>query len=132
VLLLGVDLKKDPEILEAAYNDRQGVTAEFNLNLLRRLNAELGTDFDLDRFTHRAFYDREAGRVEMHLVSEAAQAVHVRGVRFELADGETIWTESSYKYDLDQIAALAGDAGFALEHWWTDRRRFAVTYCVAR
>jgi len=128
-LLIGVDLKKDPAVLHQAYNDREGITADFNLNMLRRLNRELGTDFNLERFRHRAIYNREAGRIEMHLVSLSDQIVRVGDVDVHFAKGETLWTESSYKYTVDEFAALAGQAGFAVEHVWTDDQRlFSVQY----
>ena len=109
-LLLGVDLVKPPPILHAAYNDAQGVTAAFNLNLLARANAELGTDFDLGGFDHAAFYNAPLQRVEMHLVSRRAQAVTVRGRRFGFDEGEALHTESSHKYTIDGLRALAREA----------------------
>jgi len=121
-LLIGVDLKKDPLILEAAYNDAEGVTAAFNRNLLVRINRELGADFDPGAFGHRAVYEPEHGRVEMHLVSRIDQTVHVAGRPFRFKAGESLHTENSYKYDLDQFAALAREAGFARQHYWTDER----------
>jgi dimethylhistidine N-methyltransferase len=128
-LLIGVDLKKGRAVLEAAYNDRRRVTAAFNLNLLARLNRELGADFDLSRFRHRAFYNPGPGRVEMHLVSQAAQTVHVGGAAFDLAEGETICTEYSYKYGLDDFRELAARAGLTLEQVWTDEKGlFSVQY----
>jgi dimethylhistidine N-methyltransferase len=128
-LLIGVDLKKDRAILEPAYDDTRGVTAAFNLNLLARINRELGADFDLGRFRHRAFYNEGAGRIEMHIVSRAAQTVHVGGTAFELAEGETICTEYSYKYGLDEFRDLAARAGLALEQVWTDEKGlFSVQY----
>jgi dimethylhistidine N-methyltransferase len=119
-LLIGVDLKKDKAILDAAYNDAAGVTAAFNLNLLERINRELGADFDLDAWGHRAFYDPGKGRIEMHLESLADQVVTVAGRAFEFAAGETIHTENSYKYAVDEFRALAGQAGFVAEAVWTD------------
>ena len=131
-LLIGVDLKKDPAVLHAAYNDADGVTAAFNLNVLARINRELAADFDLSRFAHYAFYNVRLGRVEMHLVSLAPQAAHVGGHAFRFEAGESIFTESSYKYTPDEFARLAADAGFRLEHVWTDERRlFSVQYLVA-
>jgi dimethylhistidine N-methyltransferase len=128
-LLIGVDLKKDRAILEAAYNDRRRVTAAFNLNLLARLNRELGADFDLGGYRHHAFYNAGPGRIEMHLVSLVAQTVHVGGAAFELAAGETICTEYSYKYGLDDFRALAARVGLAVEQVWTDERGlFSVQY----
>jgi dimethylhistidine N-methyltransferase len=120
-LLIGVDLDKDTGRLEAAYDDVRGVTAAFNLNLLARINRELGGDFDLARFRHRALYDRRLMRIEMHLVSGAEQTVQVAGRRFRFAAGETIHTENSYKYSIDRFRALALGAGWRPERVWTDR-----------
>jgi dimethylhistidine N-methyltransferase len=134
-LLLGADLVKPGRELLLAYDDPLGVTAAFNKNLLLRLNAELQADFDLDRFAHRALWRREASRVEMHLVSLAAQEVHVGGadLRFRLEEGETIWTESSYKYTPEGIRGLVEPAGFALRDRWLDERAgFALTVFEAR
>ena len=132
-LLIGVDLKKDPPVLERAYNDSTGVTAEFNLNMLRRLNNELGADFDLGRFRHRAVYRESQGRIEMHLVSASAQTVTVAGEQFEFAEGESIRTECSHKYTLEEFAAMAERAGFAVTRVWMDRERlFSVQYCLRR
>ena len=131
-LLIGVDLKKDPALLDAAYNDAQGVTAEFNLNLLARANRELGADFDLSAFRHRAFYNAEPGRIEMHLVSGRAQRVHVRDREFHFRADETIHTENSYKYSEAEFQALAGGAGFEPVQCWIDPDRlFAVHYLTA-
>jgi dimethylhistidine N-methyltransferase len=121
-MLIGVDLKKDATVLHAAYNDAQGVTAAFNLNLLARINRELGADFDLRRWHHYAFYNPAAGRIEMHLVSMGAQAVRLGKHRFHFAAGETIHTENSYKYSLDGFRSLAARAGFTGAKVWTDRR----------
>lgn len=132
-LLIGVDLKKDPAVLNAAYNDAAGVTAAFNRNLLIRCNRELGADFDLDGFAHRAFYNAAAGRVEMHLESQREQTVTVAGHVFRFATGERIHTENSYKYDPAEFAHLAGQAGFALQRTWTDPGRlFGVLYLHRR
>ena len=119
-LLIGVDLKKDRQVLEAAYNDNAGVTAQFNLNLLRRINRELGADFDLDRWRHRAIYDAESGRIEMHLISETDQFVHLNQHKFRFSRGEKIITEFSYKYAPDEFASLAAKAGFHFVRMWTD------------
>jgi dimethylhistidine N-methyltransferase len=119
-LVLGVDRRKERAVLEAAYDDRAGVTARFNLNLLARLNRELGADFDLARFRHEARWADAASRVEMHLVSTAAQTVHVAGEAVPFAAGESIWTESSYKYDRPRLARLVEAAGFSLTRLWTD------------
>lgn len=128
-LLIGVDLKKDRETLERAYDDAEGVTAAFNKNLLVRLNEELGADFALDGFDHRAHYDAAEGRVEMHLVSRRRQAVELGGEHIEFDRDETIHTENSYKYALDEFDALAREAGFTTERVWTDPAGlFSVQY----
>jgi len=119
-LLLGIDLIKEPAHLESAYDDAKGVTADFNLNLLRRINRELDADFDLDQFSHRARFDPEAARVEMHLVSEADQEVEIDGRRFRFAAGESICTEHSYKFTVDGFGELAARGGWSLERSWTD------------
>lgn len=119
-LLVGADLVKDERTLHDAYNDAQGVTAQFNLNLLARANAELGADFDLDAFSHCAFYDRERQRIEMHLVSDIAQTVHVRGHAFRFDAGERIHTENSHKFTIDGFHAIARRAGFEPDTVWTD------------
>jgi dimethylhistidine N-methyltransferase len=130
-LLIGVDLKKDPEILNLAYNDPEGVTAAFNANLLVRINRELGADFDLARFRHRAFYDAAEGRIEMQLVSTARQIVRVGPAAFSFAEGEPISTEYSYKYDVGEFERLARSAGYQLRRAWTDEARlFSVQYYV--
>jgi dimethylhistidine N-methyltransferase len=128
-LLIGVDLKKDPLMLHRAYNDALGVTAAFNLNVLRRLNRELGANFALDQFRHYAFYNPVFARVEMHLVSLSEQVVSLgrASIHFEL--GESIWTEASYKYTLQDFAQLAARAGWRVEQVWTDDRTlFSVQY----
>ena len=119
-LLIGVDVQKDPAIIEAAYNDAAGVTAAFNKNLLVRINRELGATFVLDQFAHRAFYHAEAGRIEMHLESLADQCVRLGDLQIRFHTGETILTEYSHKYRLDEFEALAAEAGFAVEQVWTD------------
>jgi uncharacterized SAM-dependent methyltransferase len=121
-MLVGVDLKKDPGVLHAAYNDSKGVTAAFNVNLLARINRELGADFDLRRWRHYAFYNAPLGRIEMHLASLEAQAVNVGNYRFSFARGETIHTENSYKYSVEEFRAIAARAGFAAEKLWMDRK----------
>jgi dimethylhistidine N-methyltransferase len=120
MLVIGVDLKKDRRTLEAAYDDPRGVTAEFNLNVLARINRELGADFQLKRFRHRAFYDEALGRIEMHLESLYQQIVHVGGQRFEFRAGETIHTEISCKYTVEEFQSLARGARFHAEQAWTD------------
>ena len=128
-LVLGVDRRKDAHTLHAAYNDRAGVTAAFNLNVLRRLNRELGADFDLERFRHCAFFDRRTSRIEMHLESLEAQTVRVAGETIAFERGETIWTESSYKYDRARLDRVAAAAGFSVDHLWTDAgERFWVVF----
>ena len=132
-LVLGVDRRKDRRVLEAAYDDFAGVTAAFNLNLLRRLNRELGADFDLTRFAHRARFDETASRIEMHIVSLARQMVTVGGIRIPFEAGETIWTESSYKYDDEALERLVASAGFAVTRLWTDDDAlFRVAFLEAR
>ncbi len=128
-LLIGVDLKKDQHVLEAAYNDGAGVTAQFNLNLLDRLTRELGADFDLDQWRHRAIYSSSAGRIEMYLISEIDQFVHLDEHKFHFRRGEKIITEYSYKYAPEEFAALARTAGFEFVRTWTDDARlFGVFY----
>jgi dimethylhistidine N-methyltransferase len=118
--LLGADLRKDPSILIPAYDDAAGVTAAFNLNLLRRLNREAGGDFDLDSFSHRAVWNDAESRIEMHLVSGRAQTVHVGGHALAFAMGETIHTENSYKHTPGRMIGLAETAGWRLRQMWTD------------
>jgi len=128
-LLIGIDLKKDAVTIEAAYNDRLGVTAEFNLNLLHRMNRELGANFKVDQFSHQALYNSHLGRVEMYLVSRRTQAVTIGGQSFAFSAGETICTEYSHKYTVDEFASIAAAAGLALHAEWTDKnRRFAVLH----
>ena len=123
-LLLGVDLRKDPVILHAAYNDIRGVTAAFNKNALVRLNREFGATFNIDRFRHYAYYNPVANRVEMHLVSLDSHDVLVDGERVTFEQGEPIWTESSYKYSPEELEGCAREAGFALRKKWCDRRQW--------
>jgi dimethylhistidine N-methyltransferase len=131
-LLIGVDLKKDKATLDAAYADARGVTARFNLNLLQRINRELGADFQANRFRHKAFYDPVLGRVEMHLESLYAQIVHVAGQRFDFAPRETIHTEISCKYSVAEFQELGKRAGFSPEKVWTDPEQlFSVHGMVA-
>ncbi len=125
--VVGIDLQKPVAALEAAYNDARGVTAAFNLNLLARINRELGGDFALDRFAHRATYDAVHHRVEMRLVSRFDQEVRVAGRAFAFAAGEPILTELSHKYTIDGFSDMAEEAGLCRERAWTDgERRFAV------
>jgi len=122
-LIVGVDLDKDPRRLEAAYDDAKGVTARFNLNLLQRINRELEGDFDVARFAHRAIYDQEFKRIEMHLVSRGRQTVRVLGRSFRFAAGESIHTENSYKYSVEQFRAIARGAGWQPAGLWMDANR---------
>jgi dimethylhistidine N-methyltransferase len=132
-LLIGVDLKKDPVLLHRAYNDRQGVTEQFNKNLLVRINRELGANFRLDQFGHYAFYNPTEGRVEMHLVSLKDQRVCIGDVEICFALGESIWTENSYKHTLEGFASLAATAGFTVKHIWTDPQQFfSVQYLTVK
>ena len=121
-LIIGVDLVKDASILNAAYDDAAGVTAKFNLNLLTRINRELDGHFDLDSFSHHAFYNSERHRIEMHLASKKRQKVRVAGRQIEFRAGETIHTENSYKYSAEGFGALAAGAGFRSAQRWTDRQ----------
>ncbi|WP_426415290.1 L-histidine N(alpha)-methyltransferase [Aestuariirhabdus sp. LZHN29] len=119
-LLIGVDLKKESSILQAAYDDAAGVTARFNLNLLTRINRELGSNFDLGGWQHKAFYDATQGRIEMHLMSRYGQRVTLNHRDYLFAEGETIHTENSYKYTTDEFIALAAQAGFQPQALWCD------------
>ena len=131
-LLLGADLIKDPAVLHAAYNDSEGVTAAFNLNLLARANRELGTCFVLDRFAHSAFYNAPEQRIEMHLVSRERQRVALGGTEHELDEGETLHTENSYKFTVDGLRHLALRAGFRPGPVWIDAQRlFSVHWLHA-
>ncbi len=132
-LLIGVDLKKDKAILDAAYDDPQGVTAAFNLNLLARINRELGADFDVRAFRHRAHYAPEHGRIEMHLESLRWQSVTIGAERIVFQRGETIHTENSYKYSVEEFQALARAAGFLGRKCWVDDQRlFSIHYMECR
>jgi len=131
-LLIGVDLEKPKEILEPAYNDSAGVTADFNLNLLKRLNREHGANFDLNTFQHSAIYDEEESRIEMRLVSMEKQQVDVAGERFSLNEGEFIVTEHSHKYSVHRFETMSRAAGFSLKSVWTDSQNlFSVQYLEA-
>jgi L-histidine N-alpha-methyltransferase len=127
-MLVGVDLKKDPALLHAAYNDSRGVTAAFNLNVLARINRELGADFDVRRWRHYAFYNPALGRIEMHLVAVKDQQVRLGEHRWRFSAGETIHTENSYKYSLGGFEELAMKAGFKTGKVWTDRRGLFALY----
>jgi dimethylhistidine N-methyltransferase len=137
-LLLGADLKKSRQTLEAAYNDALGITAAFSRNLLLRINRDLNADFDINQFEHRAFFNEEQSCIEIHLVSRARQTVNIHGaesqpaLRIEFQSGETIHTENSYKYDLETLAALAKDTGFTPSRVWFDSdRRFSCNFWLA-
>ena len=128
-VLVGVDLEKDRETLERAYNDKSGVTAEFNLNVLDRLNRELGANFDRTAFRHEATWNESMHRIEMHLVATREQQVKIGGSTLNFAAGESIHTESSYKYTLERFADLAANAGLEVEKTWLDPRKlFSVQY----
>jgi dimethylhistidine N-methyltransferase len=131
-MVIGVDLEKDERVLYDAYNDAAGVTARFNLNVLHRINRELGGDFDVGAFTHRAIYNRERHRIEMHLISRKALTARVLGKNFSFRAGESIHTESSYKYSLDRFTALARGSGWTPLESWTDAAgMFSVHALVA-
>ena len=128
-LLIGVDLRKDRRVLENAYNDSAGVTAEFNLNLLARVNRELGADFDLSCWRHRAVYNEAEGRIEMHLISQTDQTIHIEDRAFHFGAGEKIVTEYSYKHTPEGFVTLAREAGFEFVRMWTDDAQlFGVFY----
>ena len=128
-LLIGVDLQKDRNVLERAYNDAAGVTAQFNKNLLTRMNRELGADFDLNRWQHHAIYNSTEGRIEIYLISDNEQTVHIGDREFQFRAGEEILTEYSYKHTIAGFIELARQAGFRFEHVWTDDARwFGVFY----
>ena len=130
-VLIGVDLKKDRATLERAYDDAEGVTAEFNLNLLRRMNRELGADFDMALWRHRSFFNETEGRIEMHLVSTAPQTVRIADLDIRFDENDTIHTENSYKYDLGEFALLARTAGLSTRRTWSDAEGlFSVQYLV--
>ena len=128
-LLIGVDTKKDSDVLHAAYNDAEGVTAEFNVNVLNNLNNLLEGDLDTDKFEHHAIYDDKHGRIEMHLRCTQTHTARVAGEPIDFSAGETIHTENSYKYHPEEFVALAEQAGFAERNVWQDERGwFAVLY----
>ena len=130
-MLIGVDLQKDPSVIERAYNDSAGVTAKFNLNMLRHLNREFGSDFDLDSWEHEAQYNQSEGRVEIRLVNAEQQTVNINGSSIVVEQGEGILTEYSHKYTLQGFAKMAQGAGFKVERVWTDPNKlFTVQYCT--
>jgi L-histidine Nalpha-methyltransferase len=131
-MIIGVDLEKDERVLYDAYNDKAGVTARFNLNLLHRINRELGGNFDVSAFTHRAIYNRDRHRIEMYLISRKAQTVRVLGRTFSFRAGESIHTENSYKYSPERFAGLARGSGWIPSHCWSDAAgMFSVHALVA-
>lgn len=128
-LLIGVDLKKDVKILRAAYNDAAGVTAEFNLNILRHINRALGVDMDPNEFTHDALWNHEKGRIEMHLVSKCNQTVYFENLEFEFIEGESIHTENSHKYTIEGFQSLAALAGWeACKYWKDSNNLYSIHY----
>jgi len=130
-MLIGVDLQKDPHIIERAYNDSAGVTAEFNLNMLRHLNREYGSDFDLDSWSHEAHYNESEGRVEIRLINATMQTIHIGQEQVIIDEGEGILTEYSHKYTLAGFAEMAEQSGFEVERVWTDANDlFSVQYCT--
>jgi dimethylhistidine N-methyltransferase len=129
-MVIGVDLEKDERVLYDAYNDAAGVTARFNLNVLNRINRELGGDFDTSAFIHRAIYNRERHRIEMHLISKKAQTARVLGRSFSFRAGESIHTESSYKYSLERFNALARGSGWTPRESWTDAARMFSVHAL--
>ena len=130
-MLIGVDLQKDPDIIERAYNDSAGITAEFNLNMLTHLNREFDFDFDVDAYSHSARYDRAEGRMVIELISDRDQIVTNGNETIAIGDGEAILTEYSHKYTLEGFAAMANAAGFEVQKVWTDADQlFSVPYCV--
>ena len=131
-MIIGVDLEKDERVLYDAYNDAAGVTARFNLNVLVRINRELGGNFDLSGFTHRSIYNRDRHRIEMHLISRKAQTVRILGNTFAFRPGESIHTENSYKYSIERFTALARSAGWTVRNSWTDANTmFSVHALIA-
>jgi dimethylhistidine N-methyltransferase len=131
-IIIGVDLEKDERVLYDAYNDAAGVTARFNLNVLVRINRELGGNFDLSSFTHRAIYNRERHRIEMHLISKKSQSVRLLGTSLTFRAGESIHTENSYKYSIDRFTALARGSGWTPRESWIDKAgMFSVHALVA-
>ena len=130
-MLIGVDLQKDPAILERAYNDSAGVTAKFNLNMLRHINREFDANFDLGAFSHNAIYNGHEGRIEIRLISNRTQRVHIGGRTITIGKDEGILTEYSHKYTLEGFARMAEQAGFTVERVWMDANKlFSIQYCV--
>jgi dimethylhistidine N-methyltransferase len=132
IFMVGVDLVKDQRVLQKAYNDKQGVTAKFNLNLLARINRELGANFHLSAFEHHAFYNREKSRIEMHLASLKRQKVRVCGESIDFRAGETIHTENSYKYSVESFGAMARGSGWSPLSVWTDRDKCFSVHALRR
>ena len=130
-MIIGVDLEKDERTLYDAYNDAAGVTARFNLNVLERINRELGGNFDLSGFMHRSIYNRDRHRIEMHLISRKAQTVRILGNSFAFRPGESIHTENSYKYSFDRFTALAQAADWQVKETWTDKNRMFSVHALA-
>lgn len=126
-LLIGFDLKKSAAILEPAYNDQAGVTSDFNLNILEHINRELEADFQKEAFRHRAYFNEEESRVEMHLISQSDQTIRISGTEFSIVQNETIHTENSYKYSMELFAAITNSAGFTLEKTWLDPKQY---FCI--
>jgi dimethylhistidine N-methyltransferase len=130
-MIIGVDLEKNERVLYDAYNDTAGITARFNLNVLVRINGELGGNFDTAAFMHRAIYNRDRHRIEMHLISKKAQTVRILGRSFSFRAGESIHTESSYKYSLERFTALARGSGWRPRHSWTDAAGMFSVHALA-
>ena len=131
-LIIGIDLKKDISALNAAYNDKAGVTADFNLNLLTRMRDELGAELDESAFEHQAFFNEGQNRIEMHLVSTSQQKIHIGDNSFSFHPGESIHTENSYKYDLESFSELAGSAGFGIDAVWRDAKSYFGVLLLSR
>jgi len=129
-MIIGADLEKDERVLYDAYNDAAGVTARFNVNVLLHINREGGGTFDLSAFTHRAIYNRERHRIEMHLISRKKQTVRMLGTTFSFRPGESIHTENSYKYSIERFAALARDSGWTVGESWTDAARMFSVHAM--
>lgn len=127
-LLIGVDLKKDPNILHSAYNDQEGITADFNLHVLENINQELNANFNINNFSHYAFYNPYYGRIEMHLISKISQDIKVADQVFHFKAGESIHTENSYKYSQEDFEFLAKEGGFNIEKKWSDPQEFFALY----